>query len=185
KAVKKEFRAKTLFINYKDSGLAELRKELMKPHNAIIVGLHNYSRRPANNFNLSKEVVNLLAQLQQNDTAIIFAFGNPYAIKNFSNAKNVVACYEDDEPTQKAAFNLLDGEFSAKGKLPVTVAENLKFGTGNTANYYFPYVKPEDVGLSSSMEGEIDSIANTAIAKGAMPGAVVLVAKNGKVAFHK
>jgi beta-glucosidase-like glycosyl hydrolase/CubicO group peptidase (beta-lactamase class C family) len=185
KGVKKEFKAKTLFINYKDSGLAEVRKELTKSHNAVIIGLHNYSRRPANNFNLSKGVITLLNELQYNDTAIIFAFGNPYAIKNFSNAKNLVACYEDDEPAHKAAVQLLDGEFSAKGKLPVTVAENLKFGTGITANFYFPYAKPEEVGLSSSMESEIDSIANTAISKGAMPGAVVLVAKDGKVAFHK
>jgi beta-glucosidase-like glycosyl hydrolase/CubicO group peptidase (beta-lactamase class C family) len=185
KGVKKQFKAKALYINYKDSGMAELRKELLKPHNAIIVGLHNYSRRPANNFNLSKGVVSLLNELQDNDTAIIFAFGNPYAIRNFNNAKNVVACYEDDEPTHKAAVRLLDGEFSAKGKLPVTVAENLKFGTGITANYYFPYAKPGEVGLGSSMETEIDSIATAAIAKGAMPGAVVLVAKDGKVAFHK
>lgn len=185
KQVKKEFNAKTLFINYKDSGLTALKKELSKPHNAIIVGLHNYSRRPANNFGISKEIVNLLNDLQQNDTAIIFAFGNPYAIKNFSDAKNLVACYEDDPLTQQAAFDLLDGEFSAKGKLPVTVAANLHFGTGNTANYYFPYVKPGEVGLNGIMEAEIDSIANAAIAGGAMPGAVVLVAKNGKVAFHK
>jgi beta-N-acetylhexosaminidase len=185
--VKKEFKSQNLFVSHKDSGLAQVKEKLSKQvskYNAIIVGLHNYSRRPANNFGLSKETLALLADLKQRENVIIFTFGNPYAIKNFNDAKNLVACYEDDEPTHKAAFDLLDGEFSAKGKLPVTVADNLHFGAGITANYYFPYAKPEEVGLSSIMEPEIDSIANSAIAQGAMPGAVVLVAKNGKVAFH-
>lgn len=185
KKLKKDYKAKTLFINYKDSGLTQVRQELAKQHNAVIVGLTNYSRRPANNFGLSKEIVNLLSELQSHDSTIIFAFGNPYAIKNFAAAKNVVACYESNEETQAAAADLLKGKITAVGKLPVTVAENLHFGTGITAKYYFPFAKPEEVGLNSSMEPEIDSIMNTAIAKGAFPGGVVLVAKDGKVAFEK
>jgi beta-N-acetylhexosaminidase len=185
KALKKQFKSKNLFISNKDSGLAQVRTELLKPHNAIIIGLHNYSRRPANNFGLSREAVQLLSALQQNDSVIIFAFGNPYAIKNFNDAKNLVACYEDDEQTHLAAIDLLKGKITAKGKLPVTVSENLHFGSGITSNYYFPFARPEDVGLSNNMQAEIDSIANDAIAKGAMPGAVVLVAKDGKVIHHK
>lgn len=185
KKLKKQFKTKNLFVSHKDSGLAQVKAELQKKHNAVIVGLHNYSRRPANNFGLSKAVVSLLNELQQRDSTIIFAFGNPYAIKNFNNAKNLVACYEDDEQTHEAAIDLLDGDLTAKGKLPVTVSDNLHFGQGITTNYYFPYARPADVGLSDSMEWEIDSIANAAIEKGAMPGAVVLVAKNGKVVHHK
>ncbi len=185
KKLKKDFKAKTLFINNKDSGITQVRQELAKTHNAVIVGLTNYSRRPANNFGLSKEIVSLLKELQSQDSTIIFAFGNPYAIKNFASAKNVVACYESNEETQLAAVDLLKGNITAVGKLPVTVAENLHFGTGITAKYYFPFTKPGDVGLSNSMEIEIDSIVNTAISQGAFPGAVVLVAKDGKVAFEK
>jgi beta-glucosidase-like glycosyl hydrolase/CubicO group peptidase (beta-lactamase class C family) len=185
KNLQKKFKAKAVFINYKDSGMVEARKELSNTYKSVVIGLLNYNRRPANNFGLSAEIVKLLSELQHSDSTIIFAFGNPYAIKNFNNAKNLIACYESTEESQEAAFNLLRGKFSAKGKLPVTVAENLKFGWGETANHFFPYAKPEEAGLNSSMEREIDSIANNAIAKGAMPGAVVLVAKDGKVAFHK
>ncbi len=44
---------------------------------------------------------------------------------------------------------------------------------------------PDSVGLRSEVLSKIDSIANDAIAKHATPGCVVLVAKNGKVAFNK
>ncbi len=185
KQLKKEFKSKNIFITHKETDFHIIKNELLKGYNAVVVGLHNYSRRPANNFGLSKEIVDLLKLLQHRDSTIIFAFGNPYAIKNFNNAKNLVACYEDDAETQQAAFDLLDGEITAKGKLPVTVSDNLQFGSGLTANYYFPYANPADVGLNTSMENEIDSIANDAISKGAMPGAVVLVAKDGKVVHHK
>ena len=53
------------------------------------------------------------------------SFGNPYAIKNFCDAKTLIACYEDDETTQDVAADLLNGKFSAKGKLPVSVCEIL------------------------------------------------------------
>lgn len=186
KRVKKGFKAKAVFANYKDSAaIVRIKMELTKEYNAIVVGLHNYSRRPASNFGISNAAVALLNELQYNDKAVIFAFGNPYAIKNFSTAKNLVACYEDDSITHEAAYLLLDDKITAKGKLPVTVATGLHFGSGITYNRYFPVTTPEVAGFTSSITTEIDSIANDAIAKGAFPGCVVLAAKNGKVGFLK
>lgn len=185
-AVKEQYDAKVFLIDYKDSSsLAKLKKQLRKKYKTIIVGVHNYSRRPANNFGISANAVELLQFLAEQDKAIIFNFGNPYAIKNFCGAKNLVACYEDDNFTQLAAADLLTGKFTAKGKLPVTVCDDLHFGAGITSNYYLPYAKPEDVGLNSNKLTQIETIAKDAIEKGATPGMVVLVAKDGKVAYHK
>ena len=184
--VKEAYNAKVFLMDYKDSvSLPSLLKKLKRKYKKIIVGVHNYSRRPANNYGLSNDAVSLLQQLQEKDNAIIFAFGNPYAIRNFCNAKNLVACYEDDNLTQLAAAELLQGKISANGKLPVTVCENLQFGTGIATNAYMPYTQPENVGLSSSKLATIDTIVKNAIAQGATPGCVVLVAKNGKVAYNK
>lgn len=185
-AVKEQYDAKVFLLDYKDSSsLTKLKKQLRKKYKTIIVGVHNYSRRPANNFGISANAVELLQFLAEQDKAIIFNFGNPYAIKNFCGAKNLVACYEDDNFTQLAAADLLAGKFTAKGKLPVTVCDDLHFGAGITSNYYLPYAKPEDVGLNSNKLTQIETIAKDAIEKGATPGMVVLVAKDGKVAYHK
>ncbi len=153
-------------------------------YDAVIVGLHNFSRRPANNFGLSNASVYLLNGLQQPQT-ISLIFGNPYAIKNIANAPNLIACYEDDDITQEAAVALLQGTLQAKGTLPVTVSENLKFGDGIVYNSYFPSAQPASVGLNAEALQKIDAIANDAIDKGATPGCVVLVAKEGKIAYHK
>ena len=44
-------------------------------------------------------------------------------LKIFAMLKILVACYEDDDYTQNAAHDFLEGKISAKGKLPVTVCD--------------------------------------------------------------
>ncbi|NCI48608.1 serine hydrolase [Sediminibacterium roseum] len=155
-----------------------------KNYDVVIVGLHNFSRRPANNFGLSAASVSLVNGLQSGKT-ITLVFGNPYALKNFPAAANLVACYEDDEVVQSAATDLLAGTIEPKGKLPVTVTDNMKFGDGIVYNSYFPPATPESVGLSTAALGKISDIARDAVEKGAAPGMVVLVARHGKIAYHQ
>ncbi len=155
-----------------------------KNYDAIVIGLHNYSRRPANNFGLSSSTVLLLNQLQSNKTTTIF-FGNPYAITNCSNAPNLIASYEDDDLTQLATYDVLIGANQAKGILPVTVAPNLLFGSNIPFNSHFAISTPEAAGLNSSKLQQIDVIVTDAIKKGAFPGCVVLVARKGKIAYEK
>ncbi len=176
----------TVFSEQTDSAGAQvIINELdKKGYDVVIVGLHNYNRRPANNFGLSNASLFLINSLQKNNT-ITLVFGNPYAIHNFSNAPNLIACYEDDDITQHAAFDLLSGKIQAKGKLPVTVSDKLQFGDGIVYNSYFPPVIPETVGINSEGLLKIDSLATAAISNGATPGCVVLVAKNGKLVYNK
>lgn len=156
-----------------------------KNYDVVVAGLHNFSRRPAGNFGISNPSVYLLNEIQQFQT-VTLVFGNPYAIRNIANAPNLLACYEDDDLTQEAAFSVLQGKLQPKGKLPVSVSENLKFGDGIVYNSYFPATThPESVGLSPEGLKKIDAIANDAIAKEAVPGFVILVAKDGKIAYNK
>ncbi len=167
-----------------DSETAKMISEIKNKYNQVIIGIHNYTRFPANNFGISKNAVDLVTQLQQKTKAITFVFGNVYAVKNWCNAKNLVACYEDDSIVQNAAVDLLQGKIAAQGKLPVTVCEQLKFGTGITFKAPNPVKAAKGI-LDAAKLTAIDAIAEDAIAKGATPGAVVLVAKDGKIVYHK
>ena len=152
----------------------------------VIIGVHGYKRIPANNFGISPFAIDLIKQLQEQTNASTFVFGNPYAIKNFCGAKNLVACYEDDAIIQNVAADLMQGIIPAKGKLPVTVCEAYPFGSGViTADADLPAASPASVGLDSMKLNKIDSVANLAIQKGATPGCVVLVVKDGKIAYNK
>ena len=181
-----DYNADVIWFDYKKDAadIAAIVARAKKDYKQVVIGVHGYSRSPANNFGLSNNAVNLVTQLQQKTKAITFVFGNAYAIKNWCNAKNLVACYEDDSITQNIAVDLLQGKIAAQGKLPVTVCDQFKFGTGITFKAPNP-VKAEKGILDAAKLTAIDAIAEDAIAKGATPGAVVLVAKDGKIVYHK
>jgi beta-N-acetylhexosaminidase len=139
KRMRSTYYADVYYFNYKqDAGrILSLVELLKKRYKKVVIGVHNYNRVPAGNFGISKPAVDLITQLQQQTTAITFVFGNPYAIKNFCSAKNMVACYEDDDITQNAAADMLEGKTAPKGKLPVTVCDEYKYGTGIVLNTVF------------------------------------------------
>lgn len=103
----------------------------------IIVGVHGYSRRPANDFGIGGAARYLIERLQQKEGAVFLFFGNPYALKFAAKAGTLVACYEDSDATQATAAEWLLGGFKSKGQLPVTVCEELPIGTGSRARSNF------------------------------------------------
>ncbi|HYK46368.1 MAG TPA: serine hydrolase, partial [Parafilimonas sp.] len=106
---------------------------------------------------------------------------------NFCDAKDLVACYEDDPVFQQEAFNWLNGDFVAHGKLPVTVCDAFHYGDGidNYGLLELQQTSPSDVYVDSTGLLTIDTIANTAIYLHAFPGCVVLVAKDNKIIWSK
>jgi beta-N-acetylhexosaminidase len=184
--LQQRYHTNNYYLSYKDDSLKanELLNKVRANYDAVIIGLHKYTKYPARNFGISKTAVNLLQQLQGEKKVINFVFGNPYGIKNIADSRNIVACYEDDSLMHNVAIDLLAGKITANGKLPVTVG-HFQYGTGITTKYYLPIVKPALAGLDSGMLLKIDTIAANAIKQGATPGCVVLVAKNGKIGFYK
>jgi beta-N-acetylhexosaminidase len=177
-------------VYYFDYGLSEQKAnaamELIKDrYQVLVIGLHNYNRFPANNYGVSQAADTLVQMLQQHGRAITFAFGNPYLIANACDSKVLVACYEDDAATQETAADLLQGKISPKGKLPVTVCPELKYGTGITSLAILPDAPAAMMGFDVQKLNKIDSIVKDGIAKQAYPGAVVLVAKDGRVVYEK
>lgn len=183
--VKTEFKADCYYLSYQDDSLkADGLLKQLSSYDAIIVGLHKYAKYPVKNFGISNTAVRVLNAVQLKPNTVALAFGNPYAIKNMIGARNLVACYEDDSLMHEVAINLLAGMLTAKGKLPVTVGP-YQYSSGIITNNYLPVVQANEASLDSSLLKRIDTIANNAIQKGATPGCVVLVAKNGKVGFLK
>jgi beta-glucosidase-like glycosyl hydrolase/CubicO group peptidase (beta-lactamase class C family) len=185
--LKKDYNADVYYFSYQSdiSRIPSIMESLKKKYDAVIVGVHNYTRYPGNNFGISATAVKLLKQVQQETKSLIMFFGNPYAIKIACDAKNVVACYEDDDVFQHSAADLLEGLRDPKGKLPVTVCEQFKYGSGIAQNASLPTAPPLSLGFNEPTLSHIDTLANDAITQHATPGCVVLVAKDGKIAYRK
>ncbi|HXB35917.1 MAG TPA: glycoside hydrolase family 3 N-terminal domain-containing protein [Puia sp.] len=176
-----------LFDYNLDSVKAAAALELLSHrYDAIVIGLHNYARYPARNFLISDPAAWLLDKLQEKEPCVTMVFGNPYAIRNSCQAKVLVACYEDDSVTQQCAADLLNGKFTARGHLPVSVCPQYLAGSGIMGPYRaLPSADPLTLGMDTMKLNKIDAICEEAIAKQAAPGCVVLVAKDGKIAYEK
>lgn len=184
-----EKEASVFLIQYKDGQARadSIARYVDSNYDAVIVGVHGFNKYPARNFGLTSTALNLAKHIQQYNKTLVMVFGNPYALKNFCDADNLLECYEDDAVFQHEAFNWLNGEFIAQGKLPVTVCDSFHFGDGivKLGLKKLTSANPADVGLDSIKLLAIDSLANDAITQKATPGCVILVAKDNKIVLNK
>lgn len=185
--IRSDYNADVVLIDYAVDAatVASTVARIKKKYKNVIIGVHGFGKSTANNFGLSKNAISLVSQLQQKTKAITFVFGNPYAIKNWCGAKNLVACYEDDAIIQNTAVDLLQGKIPAGGRLPVTVCDAFTYGSGIDLKVSAVPVRKINGHLDAAKLVVIDSLADDAIRQGATPGAVVLIAKDGKIVFHK
>jgi beta-N-acetylhexosaminidase len=186
--IRRDYNAQVYYFDYKkDSAeVAPMLQQLKEQYDVVVIGVHKFARYPANNFGISKPALQLIEGLQQQQKTITFVFGNPYAIKNMCDARVLIAAYEDDDITQTTASDLLHGRFLASGKLPVTVCPSFKYGDGIIVKRLLPGIPASQLGFNEvKLNASIDSIVNDAIKQKAIPGAVVLVAKDGKIAYEK
>lgn len=185
--MRNDYKAHTYYFDYKlDSNLAAAQLQLLKNrYDVVVMGLHAYNRYPAGNFGISEAALGLMKQIRQQFSTVTIVFGNPYAVKNFCDAKTILECYDDDPITQQTAADALSGRFSPRGRLPVTVCPGLSYGAGITPISPLPLASPGEVGMNAAKLNIIDSIATDGIKKHAYPGCVIAVVKDGKLVFDK
>lgn len=181
KRIADEYKADTFLLAWTDgdSKADSLFETISRnKYDAVVLGIHNFSNRPGNNYGISNVSIALWHKLNTTNS-ITFVFGNVLAAANYCNANALVACYQDDAITQQAAADLLQGKTGASGKLPVRVCN---FSTG-----YGIHISGAEAFKPRSIYNlhAVDSIAEDAIAQKAFPGCVVLAAKDGEIILHK
>lgn len=163
----------------------------LKNYNLIVSSLHQTNRYSFRTFNFSNESLNLLKEIDKlNKKIILVSFASPYSLKiipELKSIKGLIMAYESNAYSQESAAQLIFGGIVAKGKLPVNVSEKYSYhyGIETEKSIRLKYTIPEELGISSKSLAKADSIINRAIALEAFPGCQVLVAKDGKVFYHK
>lgn len=172
-----------------DSAQIQPLLDTLRRFDVVLVSLHDMSRRPETNFGLSAERTALVQRLcESGKTVVLTVFGNPYSLKFFDSAPVVLQAYTEDAMTQEIAAQALFGAADIGGMLPVTASAAARQGQG--IERFFPskrmgYDLPEAVGLNSDTLRLLDTLVADLIADGAAPGCQLLVAKDGKIVWHK
>jgi beta-N-acetylhexosaminidase len=157
--------------------------------NVVVVSLHQMNNTPSHSYGLGDGALKFIKTLQADKRrkTVVVAMGNAYGLKFLESARTLVCGYEDHYAAQLVVPQVLFGALPARGKLPVTVSETMKVGTGlATADLHrLRYAAPEREGLDSRIMSQIDHIALESIVTAATPGCQVLIAKNGTVVFDQ
>lgn len=185
KRMRNDYNSDVFYFDYKSDSLRliSLLPLLESRYDMVVVGVHQLRRYPAGKFGINDAAIQLVERLKGKVPHTVLLFGNPYASKYFEQADNLIACYEDEPITHGVAADILNGLRSCQGVLPVSVSAGFPLGAGIQPKA-MPYVSMLPSMDISKLNG-IDSIANEAIRKHATPGMVVLVAKDGKIAYNK
>lgn len=172
-----------------DTAAAAALLDTLRSFDVVIVSLHGMTRRPDQRFGLTTTQIALARLiLEKHVRSVLIVLGNPYSLAHFEGAPTVLVAYTDDATAQSAAARALFGATDISGVLPVTASAQAKVGQG--VQRYFSakrldYDLPEAVGLSSDTLRLLDTLAAELMATGAAPGCQVLVARYGKVVWHK
>ena len=167
-----------------------LRKKL-ENYNLVIAGIKGINLYPSKKYGTSDIQRKVVSEIVKENNSVFVFFGNAYALKYFENihhSEGLILAYQNNKLTQELAAQLLFGGMDATGKLPVTIDNRFKLDDGISVkkNDSFSYTIPEEVGIKSELlQQKIDSIANLGLNVAAYPGCQVLIAKNGKVIFHR
>jgi beta-N-acetylhexosaminidase len=170
--------------------LMDIRAKLFT-YDVVLVALQSLGRLPATSFGIAPEAQLLLRELTKPGQQVVLSvFGSAYAVakvRDYDRASAVVLAYQESTDAQQLAAQLIFGGIGARGKLPVTVANNLPAGFGLTTQpgLRLAYAHPEDAGMDRRLEARIDSVMAQALAAGATPGGQVVIARRGVVVLRK
>ncbi len=163
---------------------------ILDKYNLVIVSVHNTDIRVSKNYGISSETISFIDSLSEKYNVILDLFANPYALAGFRNLKKLtglIVSYEDNETTQSLSAQLIFGGIPAEGSLPVSINEDfpLKSSIKTRSTQRLKYTVPCEANLDEGYLLKIDSIAIRAINDKVTPGCQILVAKGGKVVYHK
>ncbi|WP_419802732.1 serine hydrolase domain-containing protein [Mucilaginibacter sp.] len=129
-----------------------------------------------------------LSTINQQKNLIVACFGTTQLPASFNVLKTVLVWSPVNSPVAaNYAAQLIFGGVGATQKLKTSIDAKYQKGDGaETVQTRLAYTVPEEVGINAdNLNNSIDEIMAEAIRAKATPGAVVLVARNGKVIFDK
>jgi beta-N-acetylhexosaminidase len=114
---------------------------------------------------------------------VVAAFGTPYLIAQFPNAKTWLAAFSANRVAQHAAACAIFGQTAIAGAIPVTVPGIVNRGDGLHVPESPMTLLAAPVSISARLKPAYD-LLRRAVSDGAFPGGVLAVGWNNQLAIH-
>jgi CubicO group peptidase (beta-lactamase class C family) len=131
----------------------------------------------------------LKRRLERGRTVVLASLGTPYVLASLPEATALVATYDFAPSSERALARALFGETGFPGRLPVTLSREYPRDHGIPLEPRRMKLEnaraPEEVGFSAEGLVRVQEVVARAIENGTAPGAVVVVARRGKIVLER
>ena len=181
----KKFNIKTLkdidSFNYKDK---------IRNYDKIIISFHRSNKTPWKSEKMNNNQIELIKRISNQKKVVLHLFVKPYVLKDLvgiDNISSIVLSYQNSEFAQKVGVNSLFGFQKISGRLPVSGSKEYEINSGIDLlpQDYLSYSDPVSLGFNKQKLYKLDSLANIAIDSMMTPGLQMLVARKGRIVYHK
>ncbi len=180
------------FYLRKNATLQEINKLItqLRPYNLLICDIQSLELSPIRNYGTDPSITDFIQQTGPKKKIFVLE-GNPYALNNIPGIEKsdaLLVTYQKNKITQELAAQAVFGALNVNGRLPVNVNSFFKIHDGVDIKSIgrLKFTLPEETGISSTyLEHKIDSLAELGLKSKAYPGCQALIARYGKVIFHK
>jgi beta-N-acetylhexosaminidase len=114
---------------------------------------------------------------------VVMAFGSPYLIERFPDARTWVAEFSTNDVSQRAAVRALFGQVAMQGQIPVTVPGTVKRGDGWQVPANPMTLQPGSAYMTYELT-PVFGLLDSAVTAGAFPGGVLAVGLNDQLVVH-
>ncbi len=179
-------------------------KDSLRNYNTVIVSVLGTSDLASRRYGISDATSRFIGSFDFDGRLILNVAGLPYCLNRFPDLNRpdaILLSYSDESLFQEMAMQGIFGGIAISGQTPVPFELHLPpdssarsgpamlevpAGTGlYTAAGRLSYGLPEDVGLNADTLRKLEAIVDEAINMKAIPGCQVLVARYGKVVWHR
>ncbi len=162
----------------------------LKKYNTLVINVVNTSSRASKGYGISDGTVRFIQQLDTTSNLILNVAGYPGALTRFTNLDHldaIILSYKDDPLYQALTAQGIFGGIAFSGALPVSIEGFVSVGEGITTGpaTRLGYASPVEVGINMDTLKKMERVIQEAIFKKAIPGCQLLVARRGKVVWHK
>jgi beta-N-acetylhexosaminidase len=175
----KMLRADTQFVN-----ASTLKLPPPDTYDVVVVALFVRVADRKGNVGLPEDQRTFVNQiLAAGKPAAVLAFGSPYLIERFPNAKTWLAEFSTNDVSQRAAVRALFGQSAIGGQIPVTVPGTAKRGDGLRVAANPMKLEPAPAEMANRLKPSFE-LLDRAVVDGAFPGGVLAVGLHDQLVVH-
>ncbi|MFO1077856.1 MAG: glycoside hydrolase family 3 N-terminal domain-containing protein [Planctomycetota bacterium] len=150
----------------------------------VVLALFAKVRSGSGGIALPAAVAPALAALRDDQEVVAVSFGNPYLVAQLPVIDSYVCAFLGGPRVEAAAAQVVLGAGAVTGRLPVSIPGVAPAGAGLTSyrsSLGLTDGRPEQFEVDTELPARLEQRLAAAVADGAFPGAVCVVARNGWV----